>query len=75
MNPIINEIESTDIPPTYFKLNKFTYGFQQLIDAYGIASYQEINPGKFLKHQILQNKSKIYDVCLLSLLGLITKKF
>ena len=42
---IINEIRTTKTPPTYVKTNKFTLGFQTIIDAYGTAKYTEINPG------------------------------
>ncbi|EDW62137.1 V-type proton ATPase 116 kDa subunit a 1 [Drosophila virilis] len=35
------------MPPTYFRLNKFTHGFQNLIDSYGIADYRELNPAPY----------------------------
>merc|ERR1712142_339861 len=34
-------------PPTYNKVNKFTKGYQGLIDAYGVCNYQEVNPTPF----------------------------
>lgn len=43
--PIINRLEISDEdPPTFIRTNKFTNGFQLLIDAYGVANYREINP-------------------------------
>ena len=43
---ILNHMSSKDEPPTYYKVNKFTKGFQNIVEAYGIASYREVNPGK-----------------------------
>jgi len=42
--PILNRMDTFEDPPTYNRTNKFTCGFQNLIDAYGVASYREINP-------------------------------
>jgi len=43
---ILNIIRTKEIPPTYFKTNKFTTVYQDIIDAYGVARYREINPCK-----------------------------
>lgn len=41
---ILNRMSTTDAPPTYFKTNKFTRGYQAIVDAYGVANYREVNP-------------------------------
>lgn len=40
-----NRLPSPTSPPTLFPLNSFTAGFQNIVDAYGVASYREVNPG------------------------------
>uniref|UniRef100_A0A672HMN5 V-type proton ATPase subunit a n=1 Tax=Salarias fasciatus TaxID=181472 RepID=A0A672HMN5_SALFA len=42
---ILNRMQTKQTPPTYNKTNKFTSGFQNIVDAYGIGNYREINPG------------------------------
>jgi len=44
---ILSVVQSKENPPTYFKTNKFTSSFQGIVNAYGIAKYQEVNPGVF----------------------------
>lgn len=46
---ILNVIEAGhENPPTYHVTNKFTKVFQGIVDSYGIASYQEVNPAPFI---------------------------
>lgn len=45
--PILNRMETYEDPPTYNRTNKFTKAFQALIDAYGVASYREMNPAPY----------------------------
>ncbi|XP_040567897.1 V-type proton ATPase 116 kDa subunit a 1 isoform X2 [Lepeophtheirus salmonis] len=47
MSPILKPVSSPLDPPTFNQTNKFTGGFQALIDSYGINSYREINPAPF----------------------------
>ena len=42
---IVNQIKTNKTHPTYNKTNKFTEGFQTIIDSYGTCKYQEVNPG------------------------------
>ncbi|KAJ6014679.1 V-type proton ATPase subunit a [Penicillium herquei] len=42
---IINRIQTNKTPPTHFRLNRFTEGFQTIVNSYGVPKYQEVNPG------------------------------
>lgn len=47
INPILNEITVNEMPPTYNRVNKYTAGFQTLVDSYGANSYREVNPAVY----------------------------
>lgn len=44
---ILNRMETRESPPTFNRTNKFTRGFQELVDAYGVSTYREVNPAPF----------------------------
>ncbi|XP_069358262.1 V-type proton ATPase 116 kDa subunit a1-like isoform X2 [Maniola hyperantus] len=43
----LHHVPTRETPPTFNRTNKFTRGFQTLIDSYGIASYREVNPALY----------------------------
>ncbi|XP_053444373.1 V-type proton ATPase 116 kDa subunit a 2 isoform X2 [Nycticebus coucang] len=43
----MNIIPTKETPPTLIRTNRFTEGFQNIVDAYGVGSYREVNPALF----------------------------
>lgn len=41
---ILNQVHTHDVPPTLFNTNKFTHAYQEIVNAYGMAHYGEVNP-------------------------------
>ncbi|KAF3644304.1 V-type proton ATPase subunit a1 [Capsicum annuum] len=44
---IFHVMDTVDSPPTYFRTNRFTNAYQEIVDAYGVAKYQEVNPAVY----------------------------
>uniref|UniRef100_A0A3Q2FJY5 V-type proton ATPase subunit a n=1 Tax=Cyprinodon variegatus TaxID=28743 RepID=A0A3Q2FJY5_CYPVA len=43
----VNRIPSSDTPPTLLRSNKFTAGFQSIVEAYGVGDYREVSPAPY----------------------------
>lgn len=41
-NTILEKMLPITQPPTYYETNRFTEGFQLIVEAYGVARYQEV---------------------------------
>ena len=44
---ILSIVQPTETPPTYYKTNKYTAAYQDIVDAYGVSRYGEVNPTVF----------------------------
>ncbi|GFY99230.1 vacuolar proton ATPase A1 [Actinidia rufa] len=44
---IIHTMDAVESPPTFVRTNCFTNAFQEIVDAYGVARYQEANPAVY----------------------------
>ncbi|KAI9077100.1 hypothetical protein K1719_040922 [Acacia pycnantha] len=44
---IFHPMDTAESPPTYFRTNRFTSVYQEIVDAYGVARYEEANPAVY----------------------------
>ncbi|XP_038636928.1 V-type proton ATPase 116 kDa subunit a-like [Scyliorhinus canicula] len=47
VDPIMTVVHTQMAPPTFNRTNKFTAGFQNIVDAYGVGTYREMNPAPY----------------------------
>ncbi|CAH1738660.1 V-type proton ATPase 116 kDa subunit a 1 isoform X2 [Aphis gossypii] len=43
----LNIIDTNENPPTFNRTNRFTQGFQNLVDSYSVSGYREVNPALY----------------------------
>ena len=64
-----NRLPSSVPPPTLFPINSFSAGFQNIVDAYGVASYREVNPGTSAKTKQVRTSfhyRTLWRICVLA---------
>eukprot|EP01097_Dermamoeba_algensis_P008082 TRINITY_DN5250_c0_g1_i1.p1 TRINITY_DN5250_c0_g1~~TRINITY_DN5250_c0_g1_i1.p1 ORF type:complete len:795 (-),score=169.28 TRINITY_DN5250_c0_g1_i1:76-2460(-) len=44
---VLSTIKAHEEPPTFFKTDKFTSSYHAIVESYGVARYQEVNPAVF----------------------------
>ncbi|XP_010634070.1 V-type proton ATPase 116 kDa subunit a isoform X2 [Fukomys damarensis] len=47
VSAVAHRIPCQDMPPTLIRTNRFTASFQDIVDAYGVGRYQEVNPAPY----------------------------
>lgn len=59
MPSILSLVNTQETPPTHFETNKFTHAYQEIVNAYGMAHYGEVNPGRL---QDNEKNNKILNI-------------